>query len=50
MGAAQLNEVEILLMGGKDDEVWGDLDDLIIFNTATEIATKLTQKNTQPYL
>lgn len=45
LGVAPLNEVEILILGGRDDEVWGDLDDLIIFNTATEKVRKLNQKN-----
>ena len=46
LGVAPLNEVEVLIVGGKDEEVWGDLNDLVIFNTATEKASKLKQPST----
>ena len=50
LGVAVLNETEVLILGGKDDEVWGDLDDIVIFNAASETCTKLRQKNPQPFL
>ena len=36
MGVVPLNGSEICILGGKDDELWGDLDDMFIFDTKTE--------------
>ena len=45
LGAAILNETDILLFGGKDDEVWGDLDDLLVFSTVSNGVTRLKDKS-----
>ena len=49
LGVVPLNSHEIMIIGGKDDEVWGDLDDLLLFNTDSQTITKLKDKSHWPF-